>query len=195
MPTHADATAGTRVRDYAAHVLAVCTGAAHAFSKPVRDRIELHTGLGVAGDAHHGVTVQHRSHAARDPMKPNLRQVHLLHAELFDELRTLGHVVQPGELGENITTRGVPLLALPVGTRLRLGATAVLRLTGLRNPCRQIEDFQHGLLEAALERRADGSLWRKSGVMAVVDTGGTVRADDAITVVLPDGDALPLAPV
>lgn len=195
MPTHADATAGTRVRDYAAHVLAVCTGAAHAFSKPVRDRIELHTGLGVAGDAHHGVTVQHRSHAARDPMKPNLRQVHLLHAELFDELRTLGHVVQPGELGENITTRGVPLLALPVGTRLRLGATAVLRLTGLRNPCRQIEDFQPGLLEAVLGRNADGTLLRKSGVMAVVEVGGHVHPGDAIGIEWPAPPHVALAPV
>ena len=159
--------------------------AAHAFSKPPASSIRLVAGLGVAGDAHAGTTVQHRSRVARDPTQPNLRQVHLVHAELFDELAAAGFVVAPGELGENVTTRGIDLLALPAGARLRLGATALVEVTGLRNPCQQINNFQTGLMQAVLGRDADGGLVRKTGVMAIVLAGGEVRAGDPIAVELP----------
>lgn len=176
-------------------VLAVAAHAAHDFSKPPRDAIRLLAGLGVEGDAHAGVTVKHRSRVARDPTQPNLRQVHLIHAELIDELRAAGFAVGPGAMGENVTTRGLDLLALPTGTRLRLGAEAVVEVTGLRNPCAQLDRFQPGLMAATLDRAADGSLIRKAGVMAVVVTGGDVRPDDPITVTPPAQPHRPLEPV
>ncbi|MBL8708445.1 MAG: MOSC domain-containing protein [Rhodospirillaceae bacterium] len=142
-----------------------------------------------------GETVQHRSRVAKDPSQPNLRQVHLIHAELFDELGAKGFTVQPGEMGENITTRGLDLLSLPDATRLRLGAEAVVELTGLRNPCVQIDRFQKGLMQATLDRDPAGNLVRKAGVMAVVVTGGDVRPGDAIVVILPEGPHRALAPV
>ncbi|HYF42232.1 MAG TPA: MOSC domain-containing protein, partial [Ramlibacter sp.] len=157
--------------------------------------IRLLAGLGVEGDAHLGATVKHRSRVARDPSQPNLRQVHLLHAELFDELVAAGFAVFPGDLGENLTTRGLDLLALPTGTRLRLGGCAVVELTGLRNPCSQIDRFQRGLMVAVLDRDAQGQLIRKAGVMAIVLEGGEVRAGDAIAVELPAPPHRPLAPV
>ena len=167
-----------------AEVLAVSAGATHDFSKPPLPRITLLEGLGVEGDAHCGATVKHRSRVARDPHQPNLRQVHLIQAELFAELAARGYRVAPGQMGENITTRGLDLLALPVDTVLRFGAAAV-RLTGLRNPCHQIDRFQRGLMAAVLDRAADGSLVRKAGVMAVVVEGGTVMVGDTIEVMLP----------
>lgn len=176
-------------------VTAVSSSADHRFSKSTRETIRLLAGLGVAGDAHLGATVQHRSRVARDPSQPNLRQVHLIHAELHDELRAAGFVVRPGDLGENVTTRGVALLDLPTGTRLELGDAAVIEVTGLRNPCRQIEDFQTGLLGAVLDRDADGRLIRKAGVMAAVRATGEVRPGDPIRVVLPPAPHTPLAPV
>lgn len=130
-------------------VMAVSAHAAHEFSKANHGPIRLEAGMGVAGDAHRGRTVQHRSRVAKDSSQPNLRQVHLIHAELFDELRDAGFTVVPGDLGENVTTRGIDLLALPTGTRLRIGAEAMVEVTGLRNPCRQIERFQPGLMAAA----------------------------------------------
>lgn len=166
-------------------VVAVHRSASHDFSKHGEDEILLVQGQGVAGDAHAGATVKHRSRVARDPHQPNLRQVHLLQAELFDELVDRGHAVFPGELGENITTRGIDLLALPTGTRLRLGADAEIEVTGLRNPCSQIDRFQRGLMAAVLDRDAEGTLVRKAGIMAVVTVGGAVRAGDAIRVALP----------
>jgi MOSC domain-containing protein YiiM len=165
----------------------VSAAAEHAFSKEVRPRIHLLEGLGVQGDAHLGRTVQHLSRMRRDPTVANLRQVHLVPAELFAELRTAGHEVAPGQLGENVTTVGVDLLALPVGTVLHLGDEAEVQLTGLRNPCRQIDAFQPGLLERVLGRHADGSLERRAGVMAVVRRGGDVVPGDPVRVVLPDG--------
>jgi MOSC domain-containing protein YiiM len=141
----------------------------------------------VEGDAHCGVTVQHRSRVAQDPMQPNLRQVHLMHVELFDELRAKGFEVAPGDLGENIVTRGIALLDLPVGTELQIGASAVVRLTGLRNPCAQIDRFQRGLMSAVLDRDEQGKLVRKAGVMSVVLRGGVVGAGDEIAVRLPAG--------
>lgn len=165
-------------------VTAVAQDRAHRFSKPAALMIRLVEGLGVEGDAHQGVTVQHRSRVARDPSQPNLRQVHLMHAELHDELNAKGFSVGPGDLGENITTRGIDLLGLPEGTLLRIGA-AVIEITGLRNPCSQIDKFQPGLLAATLDKAADGSLIRKAGIMGVVRAGGTIQPGDRIETTMP----------
>lgn len=166
-------------------VVAVCQSADHVFSKTPSSRITLRTGHGVEGDAHAGRTVQHLSRIRRDPTQPNLRQVHLIHAELFAELATRGFTVGAGDLGENITTRDVDLLNLPVGTRLHIGPSAIVELTGLRNPCAQLDDFQSGLLAAVLDRDAAGNVIRKSGVMGVVVADGPVSPDDVIRVQLP----------
>ncbi|NJK46650.1 MAG: MOSC domain-containing protein [Pleurocapsa sp. SU_196_0] len=166
-------------------VLAVHLDATHGFSKQPQPRIKLLQGLGVQGDAHLGVTVQHRSRVAADPTQPNLRQVHLMHAELFDELATRGFTVRAGNLGENITTRGIDLLALPVGSRLRLGADALVEITGLRNPCLQIDAFQQGLLDEVLSRDDEGNLIRKAGIMGIVLETGEVMPGDAIELELP----------
>jgi len=176
-------------------VTAVARCAVHEFSKPTQPVIRLLEGLGIEGDAHCGVTVKHRSRVARDPTQPNLRQVHLLHEELHDELRAAGFDIAPGDVGENVTTRGLALLALPTGTRLHLGSDAVVEVTGLRNPCVQLDHFRSGLTAATLDRDADGRLVRKAGVMAVVRAGGEVRAGDAIRVVLPPLPHRPLEPV
>jgi MOSC domain-containing protein YiiM len=154
--------------------------------------IRLVAELGVEGDAHLGETVKHRSRVARDPTQPNLRQVHLIQAELHEELRRAGFSVSAGQMGENVTTRGVDLLALPVGARLHLGDTAVVEVTGLRNPCVQLDGIQPGLMAATLGREADGGLIRKAGVMAVVVIGGEVRPDDPIRVELPPEPHRPL---
>ena len=142
-----------------------------------------------------GETVKHRSRVRRDPTQPNLRQVHLIHAELFSELRGKGFAVQPADLGENVTTAGIDLLALPSGTRLHLGESAVVEVTGLRNPCIQIDTFQEGLMAATLDRDAQGQLVRKAGVMSIVITDGDVRPGDAIRVELPAAPHRPLQPV
>jgi hypothetical protein len=176
-------------------VTAVSCSAGHTLAKPNTDSIRLLAGLGVEGDAHSGITVKHRSRVARDPSQPNLRQVHLVHAELHDALREQGFFVSAGQMGENVTTRGVDLLGLPTGTRLRLGDMAVVEVTGLRNPCAQLDRIQRGLMGATLERAADGSLVRKAGIMAVVLEGGEVRPGDPISVELPSGSRRPLAPV
>jgi MOSC domain-containing protein YiiM len=173
-------------------VTAVSCSATHSFSKPVQDSIRLLAGLGVESDAHMGVTVKHRSRVAQNPDQPNLRQVHLIHAELHDELRAAGFTVSAGQMGENITTRGIDLLGLPVGARLHLGDAAVVEVTGLRNPCPQIDAFQQGLLAAVLDRDADGKLIRKAGVMGIVLTGGDLRPDDPIRVELPPPPHRPL---
>ncbi|MDR6972013.1 MOSC domain-containing protein [Leifsonia shinshuensis] len=164
----------------------------HRFSKQPRPSITLITGLGVEGDAHFGATVQHRSRVRRDPTQPNLRQVHLIQAELFDEVTP---DVEPGQLGENVTTEGIDLLGLPRGARLRLGDEAVVEVTGLRNPCVQIDRFQPGLLKQVVGTDADGATVRRAGVMGVVLSGGVVRPGDAIGVELPDGEREALAPV
>lgn len=169
----------------AGRVIAVARHAKHSFSKPTCLSIRLTAGLGVLGDAHAGATVKHRSRVARDPAMPNLRQVHLLQAELFDELREGGFKVAPGDLGENITTRGIDLLSLPTGTQLHLGASAVVEVTGLRNPCVQIDRFQQGLMAATLGRDANGGLIRKTGVMSVVLASGDVTTGDTVEVALP----------
>jgi MOSC domain-containing protein YiiM len=179
----------------AGFVTAVARCAAHDFSKPPTSHVRLIAGLGVEGDAHLGATVQHRSRIAKYGHLPNLRQVHLIHAELFDELRDAGFVVHPGDMGENVTTAGVDLLGLPTGAVLRLGGSAVVEVTGLRNPCKQLNDFKPGLMQATLARDAEGTLIRKAGVMAVVLTGGDVRPGDRIAVELPEGAHRPLEPV
>lgn len=166
-------------------VIAVSRSATYTFSKQNQESIQLLAGLGVEGDSHMGKTIKHRSRLAVDPTQPNLRQVHLIHAELHDELQAAGFVVSPGQMGENITTRGIKLLTLPTGTRLRLGDTAVVELTGLRNPCTQLNQFQEGLMAAVLGRDAQGTLIRKAGVMGVVTIGGVVRPNDTIQVELP----------
>ncbi|MBX9885163.1 MAG: MOSC domain-containing protein [Novosphingobium sp.] len=178
-----------------ARVVAVSRDAGHRFSKQVsHESILLVAGRGVEGDAHCGETVRHRSRVAVDPAQPNLRQVHLIHGELLDELTASGFTVAAGDLGENILTRGIDLLGLAAGTLLRIGA-AEIAVTGLRNPCAQIERFQAGLLAAVLDRAADGSLIRKCGVMGVVRRSGAVRAGDRIGVAAPGGEQRPLAPV
>jgi MOSC domain-containing protein YiiM len=179
----------------AAIVTSLSRSKEHTFTKPNETTISLVVGLGVRGDAHMGETVKHRSHIRKFGDIPNLRQVHLIHEELFAELRAGGFNLQPGSIGENVTTRGIDLLALPTGARLRLGAEAMIEVTGLRNPCRQIEAFQTGLLQAVLGRDANGNLIRKTGVMAVVITSGEVRVGDAIAVTLPEGEQRPLMPV
>ncbi len=168
-----------------AEVVSVGYNATHRFSKPPRLSIRLLAGLGVEGDAHAGATVKHRSRVTRNVAHPNLRQVHLIHEELFDELAAKGFSVGAGDLGENITTRGIDLLSLPTGTKLALGSAAVVEITGLRNPCSQIDRFQSGLMKAVLDRAADGSLIRKTGVMAIVIAPGEVWASDIIDIALP----------
>lgn len=176
-------------------VVAVAADGGHNFSKPRRDAITLIEGLGVEGDAHLGKTVQHLSRVRRDPESPNLRQVHLMHAELIDELNARGFAVGPGEMGENITTRGVDLLGLPAGAQLHIGETAIVEIKGLRNPCAQLDGLQKGLMAATLDKDADGNSIRKAGVMAIVIAGGIVEPGDAIRVVLPQAPFEKLKPV
>jgi len=176
-----DAAAGRPVPS----VVAVAADGEHRFSKPVRAGVRLVEGVGVEGDAHAGTTVQHRSRVRADPTAPNLRQVHLIAAELLDELREEGVDVAPGALGENVLTRGLDLLGLPRGARLHLGAVAVVEVTGLRNPCAQIDAFRPGLLRRVVHRGEDGALVRRAGVMAVVVHGGPVAPGDAVAVHLP----------
>lgn len=166
-------------------VVAVCLSEKHSFSKASKDSITLVEGIGVDGDAHAGQTVKHRSRVKRDPNQPNLRQVHLIHSELFDELRKCGFEVSPGNLGENITTKGIDLLALPQKTRLHIGPSAIVEVTGLRNPCLQLDSFIPGLMKAVLVKDEKGNLKRKSGIMSVVIKGGQINLNDAIEVVLP----------
>jgi MOSC domain-containing protein YiiM len=176
-------------------VAAVSRDPAHAFSKPARSSILLVSGLGVDGDAHAGQTVRHRSRIARDPSAPNLRQVHLIHAELHDELNLLGYRVAPGDMGKNITTRRLDLLDLPAGARLAIGAQAVVEVTGLRNPCVQLDGFRPGLMRAVLDRDQSGGLVRKAGIMGIVLAGGHVRPGDPIGVEFPRRPHARLRPV
>ena len=173
------------VSDLEARVVAVCRDGEHHFSKSPVDEIVLLAGLGVEGDAHLGATVQHRSRVAADPTQPNLRQVHLILAELFAEVGEHGFDLEPGGLGENVTTLGIDLLSLPLGTLVQIGEEAVIEITGLRNPCQQINTFQSGLMRELLTKSPAGGLVRKAGVMSVVVTGGVVRPGDPIVAQLP----------
>jgi MOSC domain-containing protein YiiM len=176
-------------------VAAVSRSPTHTLTKRNEPGIRLLAGLGVEGDAHQGRTVKHRSRVARDPHQPNLRQLHLIHAELFDELRAAGFVVTPGQMGENVTTCGIPLLALPQGTRLHLGDGAIAEVTGLRNPCAQLNRIAPGLMAATLARDTQGNLVRKAGIMAIVLGDGEVKPGDPIRVALPPLPHRPLEPV
>ncbi len=176
-------------------VTAVSRSPTHTMAKPNHDCIRLLEGLGVEGDAHRGKTVKHLSRVGRDPAPPNLRQVHLIHAEFHDELAAVGFALAPGQMGENITTRGVDLLGLPTDTLLHVGDTAVVRVTGLRTPCTQLDGIQPGLMAATLDRDADGRSIRRAGVMGVVVTGGEVRPGDRIRVELPQDPHRRLEPV
>jgi len=176
-------------------VVAVACSAAHRFSKATTPSIRLLAGLGVEGDAHCGVTVKHRSRVARDPTQPNLRQVHLIHTELIEGLQTGGFTVGPGVMGENITTEGLALLDLPTGARLRIGPDAVVEVTGLRNPCIQLDRYEQGLTQAVLGRGPNGELIRKAGVMGVVIHGGLVEPGHTIAVEMPAEPYRPLEPV
>lgn len=176
-------------------IAAVNASITHSLTKTSLPAIRLVAGLGVEGDAHAGATVKHRSRVKRDPSQPNLRQVHLIHAELHEELAAKGFSVKPGQMGENITTRGIDLLGLATGALLRIGAEAVVRITGLRNPCLQLETIQPGLMKAVLAEEAQGNVIRKAGIMGVVVHGGEVRPGDAIVVELPSPPHLALQPV
>lgn len=181
--------------DSAARVVAVARDDEHRFSKPTRESITLLAGIGVEGDAHAGATVQHRSRVSRDPSAPNLRQVHLIHSELFDDMERRGHVIAPGDLGENITTAGVDLLSLPRGTRLEIGGEAIIEITGLRNPCVQINGLSAGLMKELVHVDASGETVRLAGVMSTVLAGGVVRPGDDIRVIPPLGVHEPLRAV
>ncbi|MDX3660918.1 MOSC domain-containing protein [Streptomyces sp. ID05-26A] len=176
-------------------VTAVSRNEEYTFTKPTRESITLLAGLGIEGDVHQGVTVKHRSRVAQDPTQPNLRQVHLMHSELFDELRSKGFSVEPGEIGENVTTQGIDLLGLPTGTLLHLGPEAVVEVTGLRNPCIQIDGFSKGLLKEVVGKGPDGELVRRAGIMSIVLVGGVVRPSDEIRVELPAEPHRPLEKV
>ncbi len=178
-----------------ATIIGLANDAAHRFSKEPRHSLNLLAGLGVEGDAHAGRTVQHLSRMAKDPHQPNLRQVHLIHAELFDELAAQGFAIKPGQMGENVTTRGIDLLGLSAGTRLKLGRDALIEITGLRNPCHQLNGLAPGLMAATLDTDAQGELIRKAGVMAVVITGGEIAVGDAITLESVPLSYEPLGPV
>ncbi|WP_369026197.1 MOSC domain-containing protein [Qipengyuania sp. RANM35] len=171
--------------DRIGRVVAVSAGPGHNFSKPVRDAVTLIEGLGVEGDAHLGRTVKHRSRVAVDPSQPNLRQVHLISVELLEEMASLGFDLAAGDLGENILVRGLDLIDLPRGSRLQIGGTAEIEVTGLRNPCRQIENFRPGLLKPMIGRDAQGRAVLKTGIMGVVLKGGEVRAGDPVLAILP----------
>ena len=178
-----------------ARVVAVNSNGEYSFSKPNRESVTLLAGLGIDGDVHAGVTVRHRSRVRRDPSQPNLRQVHLMHTELHDELRGKGFSIAAGQLGENVTTAGLDLLGLPTGTRLCLGGQAVVEVTGLRNPCLQIDGFSTGMLDEVVGRDERGEIVRRAGIMSVVRVGGVVRPDDPIAVELPAEPHRPLQPV
>jgi MOSC domain-containing protein YiiM len=173
-------------------VTSVSSDDAHRFSKPQRKRIRLLVGLGVEGDSHAGTTVQHLSRLKTRGDEPNLRQVHVIAEELFEELASQGYEISPGDLGENVTTRGIDLLSLPRGTRLRLGPDAVIELTGLRNPCVQIDRFRSGLLKQVVSRDEEGHIVRRAGVMSVVLEGGEITPSDAVEVELPAGEHVAL---
>ena len=175
-----------------ARVVGVFKSQKHTFHKYAEESITLEKGLGVRGDAHNGEAVKHRSRVAKDPTQPNLRQVHFIHSELFTELCEKEFEVLPGQLGENITTEGIDLLSLPTGTRLCIGGSAMVEITGLRNPCAQIDSFQKGLLKAVLDKDKQGKLIRKAGVMGVVLEGGLITVGDPIIVKKPDEPHRPL---
>jgi MOSC domain-containing protein YiiM len=167
-------------------VVAVCSSPNHNFSKFVREKIYIISGIGVENDVHSGKKVKHRSRVTQNPNQPNLRQVHLIHVELFEELKQKGFEISCGEIGENITTKNLDLLNLPRNTILEIGATAKIKVTGLRNPCYQLNDLQDGLMNAVLEINNNGELIRKAGIMGIVIKSGEIKAGDLIKIELPN---------
>ena len=167
-----------------ARVLALSLSPTHTFSKSPQQRLKLVAEHGVEGDAHFGVTVKHRSRVAKNPDAPNLRQVHLIHQEMLDRVASSGLDLKPGDIGENILTAGVDLLALSRGARLQMGSAEV-EVTGLRNPCLQLDNFKPGLRRAFLQKRANGEIIRLAGVMAIVAKTGEVSLDDLSKVTSP----------
>lgn len=179
-------------KDDVMKVVSLSKDEGHNFSKKTYESLCFLKGMGIEGDAHCGKTVKHRSRVKADPSQPNLRQVHLLHSELFVELRDKGFEIEAGTIGENVLTEGLELLSLPTNTVLKLGENVVLRVTGLRNPCAQLDNYQKGLTKAVLDKDAEGNLIRKAGIMATVIKGGIVKLEDQITVELPEPPHLPL---
>lgn len=178
-----------------AKILALHKSPSHTFTKYASQELRLLKGLGVEGDAHMGEKIKHRSRLARDPNQHNLRQVHLIHSELFDEVREKGFYVRPGQMGENITTIGIDLLNLPTGTMLHIGNSAQIEITGLRNPCKQIDSIQDGLMSAVLDKDENGNLVRKAGVMGIVLKSGEIQLNDQIRCTLPEEPYSVLEPV
>jgi MOSC domain-containing protein YiiM len=172
-------------------VVAVHRKEEYGVFKEIQESVHLVKGFGVQGDAHMGTLVQHRYNKKQNPNQPNLRQVHLIQAELFDDLKELGLIVKPGEMGENITTRNIDIINLPLDTKLHLGDSAILQLTGLREPCGQLNTVQKGLKNAVLDESGKSRV----GVMSVVLRGGAVKADDLIRVELPSEPHQDLQPV
>ena len=168
-----------------ASVVAVSKDEYHRFSKVPCTQITLIKGVGVRGDTHSGVTVQHLFAVEQDPRQPNLRQVHLLQQEFLDQARDQGYELTPGDLGENILTDDLDLVGLWQDTLLHIGSQAVVRVSGLRNPCAQIDSFRPGLLQVAVRRDLKGDVVRKAGIMGVVTTGGVVHPGDEIEVEWP----------
>jgi MOSC domain-containing protein YiiM len=167
-------------------VVSVSRSARHGFSKEQVPEIVVLAGLGVEGDAHAGATVKHRYLVKKNPKAANLCQVHLIQDSLFAELRGLGFAIGPGDLGENIVTSGIDLLGLPRGARLHLGTTAVVEVTGLRTPCKQMDAFRAGLMKACLARDAAGGVVRKAGIMGIALAGGLIGVGDGVGVELPE---------
>jgi MOSC domain-containing protein YiiM len=167
-------------------VMSLSKSETHTFQKINQKKLNLIKGLGIEGDAHMGKTVKHRSRVAKDPSQPNLRQVHLIHSELHDELEGLGFKIKAGEMGENITTKGIDLLSLPKDTILNIGKNARIQITGLRNPCNQLNIFKKGLMNAVLDKDENGDLIRKAGIMGIVLEGGVIEVEDTIEIILPD---------
>ncbi len=180
------------IRNLAGEVRAVSKSPTHSFSKKIQPKIKLLKGLGIEGDAHMGKSVKHRSRVRKDPSQPNLRQVHLIHEELLDELKGKGFDIKAGEMGENISTRGVELLKLPQGSLLKIGNEAVIKVTGLRNPCSQLDGLQEGLMKALVYKDTQGKVIRKAGIMGIVEESGWINQGDKIEVVLPSQEHLPL---
>lgn len=169
-----------------ATVISVSRSSGHSFRKACEESINLIEGFGVEGDVHAGKKIKHTFLAKEDPDRKNIRQIHLIAAELFTELKGKGFNVDPGQLGENITTEGIDLLSLPTGTLLHIGNGAVIELTALRQPCIQIDEFQQGLLKEVVYKDSGGNIIRKVGVMGVILVSGAVSPNDEIIVETPD---------
>jgi MOSC domain-containing protein YiiM len=176
-------------------VTSVSLNPLHTFSKRPVPEIRILAHHGVEGDAHAGEKVQHLYRVRKNPNAPNLCQVHLIAEEFLEELRTQNFPIEPGQLGENIIVRSLDLCSLSVGATLRLGSDALIEITGLRDPCNQLNTLRPGLMKACLARSLDGTLIRKAGVMAIALVSGSVRPGDPIHLTLPPHPHRPMGPV